>query len=204
MLVRFDFSDLPPGSNIVAAELSFYTLDRTNTRPLTAHMYRLRRDWSETEATGNLARAGQPWQGPMASGEGDREQTPFASLELAASGWSSMDITGLANEWNANPLANFGILMSGESDGSVQYSLTSRDWNLDQNLRPHLHLRYQVLPPTTPTPTPTPEPLTRVWLPRLLRDLQPSAVTSFAPASAPADVLPVVWRLSRLPSWRRG
>lgn len=180
-LLHYDLGSLPPGSVIVDADLFFYTIDHTNNRSLSARLYRLQRPWSEGEATANLASANQPWQQPMASGEDDRDAAPFADLVLAPSGWSSIDITAIANEWNTNPVSNFGLLLDGASDGPVQYSLTSRDWTIDPALRPWLRLRYQVLPPT-PTPTPTPPLPARIWLPRLLRGLPESTARTLAPA----------------------
>jgi hypothetical protein len=133
----------------------------------------------------------------MAAGEGDRDPSSHAALVLAPFAWSSIDITAIANAWLADPSANFGLLLDGESEGSVQYSLTSRDWTIDPALRPWLRFSYQVLPPITPTPTPTAPD--RLWLPRLLRDLPASAVTSFAPM----PVRPAARRFSLLPRFLR-
>ncbi|MCW5857114.1 MAG: DNRLRE domain-containing protein [Caldilineales bacterium] len=193
VLLRYDLAGLPPGAVIVDAELFFYTIDRTNTRPLTARLYRLRRPWSETDATASLAGVSQPWQAPMAAGEDDRDPSLLAALVLAPFGWSSIDITAIANEWLADPATNFGLLLDGESDGSVQYSLTSRDWTIDPALRPWLRFSYQVLPPVTPTPTPTPPAPDRLWLPRLLRDLPASAATSWAPIPVRPEAGRVSW-----------
>jgi hypothetical protein len=157
-LLRFDLEALPPHALIREARLELYTLGRTNSQPLTAQLYRLRRAWQETMTTAYLAAVDRPWEAPLAAGPGDREATPFAVTDLPLSGWTSLDITAPAQAWRAAPATNHGLLIEASSSGNVQQSLAAREWT-QSSLRPRLVVRYVVATPTpTPTPTPTATP----------------------------------------------
>lgn len=141
-LLRFDLSPLPAGSVITRAELSVYTVGRTNEQALTAAAYRVLRPWEESQVTATIAKVGQPWSAPLASGADDHEATALASVTLPAAGWATLDVTAAAQVWATSGAGgNFGLLLQSSSTGLVQYSLASREgWPADQN--PKLTIRY--------------------------------------------------------------
>ena len=150
-LFRFDLSALPANAAITQAELAVFTAGRTNANSLTAAAYRLLRAWEETQATANIAKTGQPWSAPLAAGAGDRESTALSSATLAATGWTTFDVTAAARGWQSNPAANFGVVLAATSADAVQYSLASREASpADQH--PILTVRFTLV---TPTATPT-------------------------------------------------
>jgi len=67
-LLRFDISAIPPNATVTAATLTFHVLANGSG----FSVYELKKDFVETEATWNLARAGVPWEVPGATGPSDR------------------------------------------------------------------------------------------------------------------------------------
>ena len=65
-----------------------------------------------------------------------------ASAPMAISDWTEADITTLAQRWLADPATNFGLIVEGESEGSVQYSIAAREWS-QSALRPRLVVSYR-------------------------------------------------------------
>ncbi|MCP4164807.1 MAG: DNRLRE domain-containing protein, partial [Chloroflexi bacterium] len=155
-LVRFDLTTVPTGSSITEAALDLDVIGRSNDHALTAQFYQLLRSWSEQQATYYQAEMGQAWSVPLAGGAEDRMSTPFAVLDLPASGRRSLDLTTLVQAWVDDPQTNHGFVIDGESVGSVHYSLSTEQWP-QQSQRMILRVRYE-LPTVIPTATPTATP----------------------------------------------
>lgn len=161
-LLQFDLSSLPQNILLDEAQLQVTVTNRSNSNPLTVKVYRLLKAWRESEANYRQARNGVAWEQPGAKGSGDRDPNQIGARRLPSSGSTRIDVKAAVADWLARPASNQGILLSGESDGSVYYALGSRESSPDQ--RPKLLVRYRLQTPATPTVTPT-EVSHTVWLP---------------------------------------
>jgi hypothetical protein len=110
-LLQVDLGSLPSGARIVSAVLQFQVKQANVVAgaELTAH--RLTRAWSEANATWSnydvVLVLGQPWT----TAGGDHDGNPAARLALSGStGWKSLDITTLVQEWLAGEHPNYGLL----------------------------------------------------------------------------------------------
>ena len=156
-LIHFDLPDVPAGSQVLSATLRLYLTARSNTQGMTLNVYRLLRPWKEMEATWLQASNGDPWQSPGASGSSDRDAAPVGSIALGNTGkFYEVNITPAAAVWGASPDQNFGLLLAGESKGSVEYYFDSGDTG-SALLRPELALTY--IPGNGQAPTPTTAPM---------------------------------------------
>ncbi len=158
-LLRFEPINLPPDVTIDQALLRISVTGRSNENPMTVNVHRLLRNWSELEATYNQAAAGLGWETPGAWGAGDRISSVEGSGELPGSGVGYVDMTNVVRAWLQQPQENQGVILTGESPGSVYYAFSTREGPLEQ--RPLLLVRYRLPTPTptvTPTPTHTPTP----------------------------------------------
>ncbi len=166
-LLRFDLEALPDHARIKRATLSLFAVDRTNPQGISMWVYTLQRPWEERQATWRLARDGEPWTKPGASGPGDRSAFPFASAVASRlEDWTSIDVTSAVQAWIEDPEANDGLILVGEQDGSVAYRFYSREAEGDAApYRPQLIISYWE-PTPTPVPTPTPQ---RVYMPLIRR-----------------------------------
>ncbi len=127
---------------------------RDKNLPITLTAYRLLRAWDESAVTWESAGPGS-WQIPGAHGDTDRATPPVATVTVdQAGGWVELDVTDAVIHWLNNPTTNFGLLLTGSSEGGVQYTFLSSEW-VDVSKRPRLIIDYVVVTPT-PTPTPTP------------------------------------------------
>jgi len=176
-LLRFDVSTIPSNAPVNGATLQLYLFGRSNTNPLTLEAYGMKRSWHETQATWEIARTGTAWGGAGASSTTtDRESTAAGSVALAAgSGWVTLDVTSLVRGWVANPSANYGMQLKGQSGGSVEYNFYSAEASIP-DLRPRLVVTYVVGASAQPTPTPTLVPTFTPTLPG-----QPTPTPTFTP-----------------------
>ena len=179
-LLRFDLSAIPSGAQVLRAYLSLYPAIRTDAQMVNAEIYRLKRSWTETEATWQQARSTEPWAQPGANGPADRSLQPELVAPVASlNKWKGFDLTSLVQFWSDNPAQNYGLLVKGGSGASVAYSFVASE-AVDPALRsyrPELIVSYWEATPTatpsvtpsptstptstptdTPTPTPTPSP----------------------------------------------
>lgn len=157
--LKFPLADLPPGSQVIAAELVVHAVGQTNVHPLQVIVQRLSRAWNEREMTWNLAAAAAPWALPGAAAvPADRAADIYASENLTAKGAYTFEVTSLLSAWVQGGQVNYGLLLHGsESPGRVQYNLASREHS-DPALRPRLILTYRpgsLAATATPAPTAT-------------------------------------------------
>ncbi len=142
-LIRWDVSAIPPGSQIVSAEMRFWV---TGALVGDVKIYDLRRPFEEAEATWKFARTGLSWGTQGAQSDGDHGARPVALLAPEKPGFTvvSMNELGvrLVRDWVNAPRENFGILVAGPD---------VNEWNLDsretavQDRRPKLTITY--IPP---------------------------------------------------------
>jgi hypothetical protein len=112
-LLRWDLTDIPPGSTVLAASL---TVNVTNPSWDPYGIFEVKRDWSETGATWTLAAPGTPWEVPGARGSLDRGATLLATLTLPSTGLQTIPLNAsgvaLVQAWVNAPATNYGILLS--------------------------------------------------------------------------------------------
>lgn len=140
-LLRFDLTNLPADAQVTSARLETTILTRSNPNAMSARYYRLLQAWDEASADYTHATATQLWDAPLAAGDGDREPNQLAELVLPEVGVVMVDVTDLVRNWFAQPASNFGVLMQGDSSGSVHYSFASREESYAPQ-RPKLYLEY--------------------------------------------------------------
>ncbi len=158
--IRFDLSPIPTYATVITAELRLYSTEQTNSAWICLDLYRLNQAWNEYEATWDRATADTRWAAPGASGvPADREGT-LATVRCwvqSVDRWYTMNARQLAEYWVANPDRNYGVLVKGSGNASVEYKFVSREGEASK--RPQLIISY-VLPEEVPTPAPptaTPE-----------------------------------------------
>lgn len=162
-LLSFDLTGrLPQCVIITSATLeltaNYYASDPT--RPMTVSLYRLRRPWVEDEATWNQAALGDPWGAPGADASSDRDFSAVASAVLASTNAKiSFEITNLVQQWANDAGENYGVLIIGTGNQTVERRFWSSEYTQATGPRPLLRINWQPCPPTpTPTSTPTNTP----------------------------------------------
>lgn len=116
-LLKWDVSSIPPGSRVLAAEITVWvtgTVEATGYR-----VYEARRPWEEREATWRLARTGHPWQTPGAQADLDRGTRPLAALAPPKPGFYTFALNEagvvLVQSWIHQPAANRGLVVAGST-----------------------------------------------------------------------------------------
>jgi hypothetical protein len=153
-LIMFDLDSVPSSANVLSATLSLRVVSHSPASPLTLTAHRVLRPWTEAGASWSQADAGSPWDAPGAGAPSDIDLAPFGQLTLSADGvWADLNVTALAQEWVSQPANNWGVLLRGINQGSVQYNLASSQYSrLDW--RPKLQVAY-IVPAAGSTATPT-------------------------------------------------
>ncbi|MCW5857767.1 MAG: DNRLRE domain-containing protein [Caldilineales bacterium] len=206
VLTDFDPISIPPETAVTKALLAYFTLKRTNPQSLTALLYALKRLWLENEATYLVARSDDPWEQPGATGPQDREQQPIMASDLAAEGWTTIDVTNVIHMWVTEPdRKKVGFLLEGATGALVAYSIASREWP-EANKQPRLILQFGTYTPTptrtatsdstatatlspTNTPTSTRQPThTSTPTPTPTRTYTPSLTPSYTPTEPNGNV----------------
>ena len=161
-LIRFDLQGhLPPGAQIVAAELLFHVdvPAFTVVRALEVSAFRVLRPWQLTEVSWNYQHiAGQVrWEQAGCNGVGvDRVGDADDTITLLQRNvFRGFDVTQSVRHWQQHPQENFGWLIAGVSASTGSFTLaSSRNQNLHQ--RPMLRIDY-TLGDASSTATPTPQ-----------------------------------------------
>ncbi len=148
-LLKWDISQIPIGSEILSASLTFNVITPTvDTYPI----YQLLKPWVFNQANwinyaGNLA-----WDAPGASGPGDRGTQVLSSFAPNAAGIYVINLNRTAvQNWVNTPSSNNGIIIA-DAGGTVQTVFESAEAAAPSN-RPKLTIQYSLPPGTTPTPT---------------------------------------------------
>jgi hypothetical protein len=178
VLIRFDLQGVPPGANVVKAEMVFHVETCFDNRAQDVAAYRVLRPWSESSASWTNADQGTRWAVPGCSGVGtDRLGVPDDATVLDGYGtFRGLDVTASVRHWLQHPEENYGWLVRGEGASNAEYSLDSSRGN-SLTRRPVLRVDYElcggtstVTPTNNPnvTPSPTSAVPTATPLPTLL------------------------------------
>ena len=141
-LIRWDVSEIPAGSTIDTVTITVNVNNSSNGQEY--EIYAAARDWTEDQATWNLASAGAPWQTPGARGQQDRGVEVLGTLAPGATGTFTygLNAAGVAavQQWIDNPSLNYGLIISDESN-SNGFEFDSSDNETIAN-RPRLTISY--------------------------------------------------------------
>ena len=179
-LLRFDLGSVPHGATVISATLRLYTYSRDKNAGMDVQVYRLLRDWVDTQANWDRATADAYWDIPGANDwNTDHEDNPVAVQYVSAlNTWYESDVTDLVRVWCRDPEQNQGVLLRGFGQLSLVYHFASANHSTP-NCRPQLVVAYDSggggIPPT---PTRTSE---ATAAPTLL----PAATETATPLSSP-------------------
>jgi len=134
----FFLGGLPPGAELVAAELFLHVQDDPNLSSLTLQSHRLRSPWAEREVT--YASSVSLW--------GEAYDSVSLDSTAGAGDWIAFDVTELVHGWQDGHWPNYGIGIDITDSGGGTQGL-----NFDAHERlfwgPQLHLVFNV---STPSP----------------------------------------------------
>ena len=123
ILLKWNLSDIPAGSTISAATMSFYMPDSQDQSSHTYEFYALRRNWSEGNATWNNADSGTPWGTAGAENTvTDRFATILATTPIGGTPpiWisASLNIDGVAQiqRWRDGAAPYYGFAIQDYND----------------------------------------------------------------------------------------
>ena len=175
-LIRFEIQGVPPGANIIKAELVFYVDSAQDTRSLDVAAFRVSRPWSESSATWRDADSGTPWATAGCNGVStDRLDVADDTISLAYWGvYRGFDVTESVRYFLQHPNENYGWLIKGVGPSTAEYSFGSSR-NQFAEYRPVLRIDYEICASTqtatftpnagttatattSPTPSVTPQP----------------------------------------------
>jgi hypothetical protein len=138
ILMRFDLSSIPPDAEVESSTLHVWT-DFDEGRSVV--LYALLQDWSESQATWNRRRSGEPWANAGAGAPGSRAskvigsldpKTPYTAYSVA---FDAETVAG----WVAEPSSNHGIsFVTTNSDGT---RFATRE-HPNASMRPFLRVTY--------------------------------------------------------------
>src|SRR3989344_3934555 len=159
ILVHFDISLIPFGATISSATLSLYISSNTgNGGRNTVNLYRLNRDWIETQATWNAYATGNSWT-TAGIGSGADMSTVVDSVPTVgyspANIWANFDVISLVQGWVNGTNQNYGVTVFPSGGPSV--NVYSSEYGIDTMLRPKLTITYTggTTPPPSDTSIPT-------------------------------------------------
>jgi len=189
ILIKFDISRIHPSATVLQASLNMYAWYRNKTYNTAAYAYRVRKHWTETEASWNRATSSF-WtvvgcKDPLF----DYDPSMVATTTLSyVDNWYTWDVTQMAQQWVADPAGNEGVVIIA-TDLSTEYQFRTSEI-ISPDLRPYLVVTYYIgalLPTPTNSPTPTSTP-TRTATPTITRTpaQSPTNTTTPTPGSTPS------------------
>jgi hypothetical protein len=149
-LVRFavfrsEGGPVPDGAHIVSGSLC---LSKASSRHDILQAFRCLKDWDELKASGKSTGKGQKWDGSptltpgvdYAKLGGDK-----CSLKSVSGVWGRMDVTGSLRLWSARKAPNYGwIIVGGTNDSINLRNYRSREYEDDPTKRPKLEITYRL------------------------------------------------------------
>ena len=148
-LLKWDLSAIPAGSSIQNVTL---TVNLTDNSDDTYQIYRLKRDWQESQTTWNNFASGSSnrWQSAGAAGSLDRDSTVLGRVTGdTGSRTFSLNTAGVAvvQSWVNNTAANFGFIIQDYDDAINGLDFRSREYGTATS-RPRLNVTYVTSAPS--------------------------------------------------------
>ena len=151
-LVRFNLSEIPGDAEILDAELSIWSIRRTNEYTMDVDVHEVTTSWDELSATWNEASAGVPWQ----SAGGDFAPQILDSTTVTTTArWYAFGVVPAVQRWVDNPASNRGLILRSTNPYGVEYEFATSE-HLSAYAHPRMDILYYWLPTPTPTATSTP------------------------------------------------
>jgi hypothetical protein len=144
-LIKFDLSVIPVHARIFRADLTLMISADRSSSSGNFRIFRVLRDWVETEATWQNWSSGNAWTGVGCSGEGtDFNISIWASLafgnaESGAKTWS-LDLA-LFSKMVRREFPNYGWLIESDTQNNDAYQFRSSDYGVAAD-RPKLEIEY--------------------------------------------------------------
>ncbi|MCK4302639.1 MAG: DNRLRE domain-containing protein [Candidatus Eisenbacteria sp.] len=145
-LVKFDLSGEEGllGAAINSATLSVYVTTRSNANTLTVGSYKVLREWTESQATWNIAKTSVNWGTAGCNNTTSDRRAGYSDTEVlnAVGTWFSWDVTDIVQSWISVPSSNKGIALKYvSSSGSVEYRAIMSEYGTT-SIRPKLAIDY--------------------------------------------------------------
>ena len=155
-LIQFDLSGIPFDATIVSAVLSMYRWFEKSDHTRTMRVFRIKRDWEETETSWNEFSTGNSWETAGCGGSNDREQTDIGYLSLDSStlGWFDfqLDNSKVQELLTGGVFQNNGFLLKNDTELDDSSKFYSSNYDEDTSRRLKLTIEYS-------TPNPEPDPV---------------------------------------------
>ena len=148
-LLQFDFSTMPGPIQSATLYLYMYESNGSTTDQVNAH--RLTAEWTELDATWNRRLSGVNW----ATAGGDYASQVESSFVVSQTGWKTLDLTTLAEQWRTGAVANYGLILESPFASGNNEKLYYSRQSANTSLRPYLQVCYAPSPTPTPTSTAT-------------------------------------------------
>jgi hypothetical protein len=137
-LIRWDLSSVSPGSSVQSVSVTFNVGSKSAN---SYELYELKRNWTEDQATWNVAATGVNWQTAGAQGASDRGTTVLGAITASATGLLTINLNAagvqVVQNWINNPQTNFGFAIMDYAAANDDLQLRSSEASTKTN-RPRL------------------------------------------------------------------
>lgn len=141
-LVKFDLSVIPANAIISSVVFSLFIFSDRSDTATTLNIYRLKRNWVETQVTWNQYSSGNNWQTQGGNGSNDREGSPIASRAFSATEPLNVYVNfTMPTSLAALDLGN-GWILKTSVENNDGYDFRSRQGGISE--RPTLTITYTI------------------------------------------------------------
>ncbi|MHC4712023.1 MAG: putative Ig domain-containing protein [Planctomycetota bacterium] len=138
-LHEFDISDIPSSATVDEALLKVYVYQVDSGTPQIS-AYRLLKSWVESEVTYNKADSSTNWASAgLQSGTDYASSASATSSSISSTGWATLDITDLVQDWVDGTYTNYGVLLRLTTSGHIRTRMAEYTTSSD---RPKLEVTY--------------------------------------------------------------
>jgi hypothetical protein len=146
-LMKFDLTPIPATAIIDSGKLYLYNYGDDSNNNRTMNLYRLKRGWTEAEATWNKYDGVNDWQTAGGSGADDKEADVLGSIALvkgAAAGYReiNLDVAKLQS-WIDGSFANNGFIAIMETEYDDMQAFRPSEYATVEN-RPYIVIEFSL------------------------------------------------------------